>query len=332
MKDYPGTYRKGETWFFRYRGHYCGRLPGRKGSPEFVAAMRAHQARIDAGGTPKPVKRTIGKLIASYRKSELPKRAPRTQRDYERVLAYLEAKIHDQPVTAMERRHVIAMRDAQSSVKFGRDCVAVTSILMEHAIDLGWRASGTNPAKGVKKPKTPDADALHREPWPADMLTAYRDAAPLGTRERLVMELCLGTGQRIADVLAMRWGDIDGDGVKVKQAKTKKRLTVPLTRALTAALDATPRRSVFLLTNQRGTGPWSYRGASQAVRNIRERIGAERWDIHAWRHNAASELKALGCTPDEIGAVTGMSAAMVRHYTATVTQIDAARKAQERRE
>ncbi|MGS4945568.1 tyrosine-type recombinase/integrase [Meridianimarinicoccus sp. RP-17] len=334
MRDYPGTYRKGSTWYFRYRGHYCGKLPGRKGSPEFVAAMRQHQARIDAGHTPKPQKRTIRKLITSYRKAELPKRAPRTQKDYLRVLEYLEAKAGDQPVTAVERRHVIAMRDAQSSVKFARDCIAVMSVLMEHAIDIGWRASGSNPAKGVKKPKTPDEDALNREPWPADMLTAYRAEAPLGTRERLVMELCIGTGQRIGDVLKMRWSDIEDGAIRVKQNKTKKRLLVPPTRLLTEALAATRRRSVFMLTNHKATGPWSYRGASAAIFKVREKIGAARggMDIHAWRHNAASELWLLGCTVDEIGAITGMSPPMVRHYTATVTQIEAARRAQERRE
>ena len=90
---------------------------------------------------------------------------------------------------------------------------------------------------------------------------------------------------------------------------------------------------MFILTNQAGTGPWSYRGAADAVSKARKAIGAYTagTDIHAWRHNAASELKSVGCSPEEIEAVTGISKAVQARYTATVTQIDLAKKAQEKR-
>lgn len=42
------------------------------------------------------------------------------------------------------------------------------------------------------------------------------------------MELCVGTGQRIGDVLDMRWSDIQDDGMMVRQSKTGKELWLPL--------------------------------------------------------------------------------------------------------
>jgi integrase len=72
---------------------------------------------------------------------------------------------------------------------------------------------------------------------------------------------------------------------------------------------------VFILTNERGTHRWSYRGASQAVRNVREAIKALDYDIHSWRNSAACELLEAGCNDDIIAAVTGQSPAMVQHYT-----------------
>lgn len=98
-------------------------------------------------------------------------------------------------------------------------------VLMKHCVDLGWRE--TNPVRGVPELKTVKKE---REPWPRDLLDVYRAACDLGTRERLVMELCVGTGQRIGDVLGMRWSDIQDGGFVVRQSKTGKELWVPILR------------------------------------------------------------------------------------------------------
>jgi integrase len=145
------------------------------------------------------------------------------------------------------------------------------------------------------------------------------------------MELCVGTGQRIGDVLEMRWSDIQDGSVFVRQNKTKKELWVPILPELQEALDAASRHSVFILTNERGTDRWSYRGASQAVRNVREEIGALDYDICSWRYNAATELLEAGCEDHLIAAVTGQSPAMVQHYTKKVRQKIRAAQAQQMR-
>nr|WP_237400372.1 tyrosine-type recombinase/integrase [Rhodovulum sulfidophilum] len=209
----------------------------------------------------------------------------------------------------IERRHFISLRDANANaVRFTNYCVQVGRVLMEHAIDVGRRAD--NPANGVQQIK---GDTDPREAWPPYLIEAYRATAE--GRALLLFELCLGTGQRIGDVLKMRWSDIEGGGIHVKQGKTRKKLWVPLTASLQATLDAQERRSVFILTNSRATGPWSYRGASQAIRKIREDIGALDFDIHSWRYNAACELVEAGCTDELVAAVTGQSPKMVAHYT-----------------
>ena len=145
------------------------------------------------------------------------------------------------------------------------------------------------------------------------------------------MELCIGTGQRIGDVLEMRWSDIQDSAFVIKQNKTSKELWVPILPELQIALDAASRHSVFILTNERGTNRWSYRGASQAVRNVREAINALDYDIHSWRYNAACELLEAGCNDDLIAAVTGQSPAMVQHYTKKLRQRMRAVQAQKMR-
>lgn len=162
----------------------------------------------------------------------------------------------------MQRQDVIRLRDANADkAYFANYSLRVLRVVMEHCIDLGWRDD--NPVRGVPELKSVKRE---REPWPRELLDAYRSTCAMGTRERLVMELCVGTGQHIGDVLEMRWSDIQGGGFVVRQNKTGKELWVPILPEVDAALEAASCHSVYLLTNEQGTNRWSYRGASAAVR------------------------------------------------------------------
>jgi integrase len=274
------------------------------------------------------VSRNFGALIDDYRKSPRYRNLkPRTGLDYDKHLDFFRQIMGEANPAKMQRKDVIRLRDANADkAYFANYSLRVLRVLMEHCVDLGWR--DTNPARGVPELKTKKKE---REPWPRELLDAYRAACTLGTRERLVMELCVGTGQRIGDVLEMRWSDIQEGGFVVKQNKTGKELWVPILPELQMALDAASRHSVFLLTNERGTNRWSYRGASHAVRGVREGIGALNYDIHSWRYNAACELVEAGCGDDLVAAVTGQSPAMVMHYTKKVRQKVRAIQAQQKR-
>jgi len=118
----------------------------------------------------------------------------------------------------------------------------------------------------------------------------------------------------------MRWSNIEHGAVWLRQSKTGKELWVPILPELQVALDAASRHSLFILANERGVNQWSYRGASAAVRKVRERIGALSYDNHSWRYNAACELLEAGCSDDLISSVTahsGVSGRSFRRHPAT---------------
>lgn len=293
------------------------------GSPEFWLEY----TRL-LRGAPLPVSGpTFAHLLTSYKASErFTRLAPRTRKDYDKCLAYLHDKIGTKDPKRLRRQHVVQMRDGIPAPRFANYVVSVLKVVLEHAIDMGIRDD--NPAKGVQARRY---EGRQREAWPADLIDAFRATAT--GREALLFEILLGTGQRIGDVLRMRWSDYADGAVRVVQGKTKARLEVPATARLRAALEAQERRSVFILTNERGTGPWSYRGAAQAMLKVRRAIGAEDYDLHALRYSAAAELAAVGCTDEQIAAVTGhQSVAMVRRYAGAARQKARAKEAQERRE
>ncbi len=320
------VYRQRNGIYFQRRGWPSRKFEHVFGTPEFWTEYADILATKE---NPQVVaSRTFTALIKSYRKSPRYRNLkPRTGLDYDKHLDFFASIMGDRSPAQMQRKDVIRLRDSNADkAYFANYSLRVLRVLMEHCVDLGWRDN--NPARGVSELKT---EKTEREPWPRELLDTYRATCALGTRERLVMELCVGTGQRIGDVLNMRWSHIENGAFFVKQSKTKKELWVPILPELQAALDAASRHSVFILTNERGTNCWSYRGASAAVRRVRERIGALAYDIHSWRYNAACELLEAGCGDDLIAAVTGQSPAMVQHYTRKVRQRLRAVQAQQMR-
>ena len=312
--------------YFQRRGWPTRKIQNEFGTPEFWAEYADILA--DKGQAPRVLTRSFAALIKSYRASPRYRNLkPRTGKDYDKYLDFFQEIMGDRNPAHLQRKDVIRLRDTNAEkVYFANYSLRVLRVLMEHCVDLGWRE--TNPARGVSELKTSRSE---REPWPSDLLVLFRTECPLGTRERLVMELCIGTGQRIGDVLEMRWSDIRDGAVFVRQSKTSKELWVPILPELQAALAKASRHSVYILTNERGSNKWSYRGASAAVRKVRERIGATAYDIHSWRYNAACELLEAGCADDLIAAVTGQSPAMVQHYTRKVRQRVRAIEAQRKR-
>ena len=276
------------------------------------------------GREPAPRKRNFVALIASYKRSHrFSKLAPRTRRDYDKCLLFFDGKIGKLDPAKMQRRHVIQMQmDNADTVRWANYLVQVVRVVFEHAIDLGWIER--NPAKGVSMLKS---KAPPRKPWPVHLIEAYRQKAE--GRALLIFELCLGTGQRIGDVSKMRWADIEGEGINVRQGKTGRDLWIPFTPQLTSELARTPRHGLYIVS-QPDSQPVSYRAAAFAVMKVRKEIGAEEYDIHALRHTTASELAALGLSDELIMAVTGhTSRASVVRYAGAARQRARAQVAQD---
>lgn len=317
------VYDKKGVLYFQRRGQKTTRMQHKPGTKEFALE---YAALLNGAQPVSPTGKTFSALIASYiRSPRYRKLAPRTGRDYDKVLDWAKAKLGPLPVANMQRKDVIRARDANAeTVRFANYIVQVLRILMEHAIDLGWRQD--NPAKGVSLIK---ADTAPREAWPIDKIAAFRSAAD--GRALLIFELCLGTGQRIGDVLKMRWSDIEGDGIKVTQGKTGAALWVPFTPQLREVLASTQKLGVTICAWGRGK-PTSYRGAADMVMTVRRQIGAEAYDLHGLRYSAAAELAALGCSDELIMAVTGhATSAMVKKYAGPARQVARAKEAQGKR-
>jgi integrase len=326
LRDLPylscKTVKGREYWYFR-RGDVYARLPDISDASFLTAYNDAKRGRA-----PVPADKAFTALIASYKRSDrFDRLGQRTKSDYNKVMAFLITAIGTKDPRRYKRRHVIEMRDSQMHrMRFANYAVAVMSILMEHAIDLGWRKD--NPAKGVHKLKDRNKPDAHT-PWSDEARAAFE--ANAGPRARLIYELCIGTGQRIGDVLAMKWDDVSGGDIRVVQNKTKAALWIPMTGRLAAYLATVPRDGVYIAAKNLRE-PLSYPNARHAMAAARKGTVAAGMTIHALRYTAAIELAEAGCTEEEISSITGhKSLQMIEKYTRGSLQRQRAKSAQDKR-
>lgn len=334
----PYIYRRKRDGVLLFKRRIAGRLMEVRLETQFPEGapipFALHQERERLLSDPMPVApgQTFAAVIRHYEASHRYQGLkPRTRQDYDKRTAYFKDKFGGLDPRHIERRHVIAWRDAWAKKDGPHEAnyrLRVMRLLLEHSVDMGLLKAGANPAKGVQEVQY---DKREREPWPDTLVAAFRVRYDYGTRERTIFELCLGTGQRISDVLKMGWPDLDEGGINLSQGKTGKRLWVPLTAHLRAALDALPRTDLAFLPKAKGAGRLSYRMAAQAMRDARGEIGAEDYDTHGLRYTAAVELLKAGCSDELIASVTGQSIRMVEHYTRHVRQRMRATEAQKKR-
>lgn len=310
--------------YVRIRGVYS-RITAAEGTPEFD-----QQYWEILRGKPKISRTSWSALIASYRLSNRwTNLAVRTRSDYERVLIYIQEKNGSKDVTRLRRSDVIAAQNINSHrVRFANYVPQVMSILCEHARDLGWLSE--NPAKGVRKIKTPDEKLQPHLPWSDEAVQHFRSEST--GIPRLIFELGVGSVQRPGDLIGFRWSDYDGDYLLLRQNKTGVRLKLPCTHALRTALNAvTEKKGLTILTDLTGR-PLTYRRMAEIMREERSRLGLLAHDLHALRYRGVMELAWAGCTDEEIAAYSGHSSTeMIRKYAGEARQITRALQAREKR-
>lgn len=318
------TRRRGKDyWYFR-KGKKLVRLPDDPDSEEFDREYWA----IRSGQHKATVKTSFEALITSYYQTPRFKGLKAsTKAEYRRTLELLRDKNGTKDFTKLRRKDVMAARDKYADQwRKANAMVEQISILARHAIDLEWITS--NPAQGIEKLKGGSYEA-----WPERKLASYeRYCEQRGlTIERAIYELCIGTGQRIGDVVAMEWAHFRGGYMEVVQEKTGARLSIFCPERLQIFLNGLPKNGNHILAKNE-TQHISKRRAQSLVAEVRKQIEAEDFVIHGWRYTAAKELAEAGCSDTEIQSVTGhKSLEMVKKYRQQALKKQLSKTAQMRR-
>jgi integrase len=290
------------------RVHYYHRatklpLPGKPGSPEFVAAYAAAEKlmRDRLAGTFNGLVRDY--ILSPEFETNLKES---TRREYKRMLGKAEAKFGNMPVAALDdprvRQDFMNWRATIARTSGNREAdnrLSVISAMLTWARENGKVLA--NHLAGFRRLHHVDRSELV---WLPEHIAAFMAVAPVELQRALI--LALHTGQRQSDLLNLTWNNYDGALISLRQGKTGRKVELPCTRALKTMLDGIDRTSTLILTTKTGR-QWQARYFKRAWAETSTDAGIVDLHFHDLRGTAVTMLAEAGCTTPQIAAITGHS-------------------------
>lgn len=287
---------------FRKKGLPTVYLPGVPGSLEFAAAYEAAAsgAKPLAIGQGRTKPGTINALaVAAFESADWSALAESTQRNYRGVMERLRRDHGDKTVRSLTPEIVLRLRDRIPGQAARNNFIKALRWFLAFAVARGWRQD--NPASAVVKIKY-RTEGYHT--WTEAEVAAFEKRWPVGTKQRLAMDLLLYTGQRSKDVRLMGRQSLTGDGIRVRQSKTGAELTIPLHPRLAASLATVPGDQMLFLPTQYGPA-YTATGFYNWIKAACREAGVAECSPHGLRKCIATRMADAGCTHSEIMAVTG---------------------------
>ncbi|WP_083484487.1 tyrosine-type recombinase/integrase [Loktanella sp. 3ANDIMAR09] len=296
------------------------RPKGRKGIAlpdlpmDHPAFLRAY---AEAAGGDMPLAAThltgsLGAGVLAYQSSDIFRALSPTTRDQRRrTLDKLRRAYGDLRLSGLRSRHIrkdIAQFDpnpANSRLKVWR------------ALGRYWLDAGLldmDPARDVRPKAVPKTDG--HAAWSRDDLDTFRAHWPIGTPQRLAMELIYQTCAAIGDACKIGKGHVSHDGwITYRRSKSQTMACSPaLSRSpewfegrpdlLQACIDRAPRALTYLATT--GNRPRSPKAATGWFADACRKAGLDDGKTaHGLRKLRAAMMREMGATKDQRMAVLG---------------------------
>ncbi|GAB2503510.1 tyrosine recombinase XerC [Lysobacter humi (ex Lee et al. 2017)] len=153
-----------------------------------------------------------------------------------------------------------------------------------------------NPAAGVRAPKAPRKLPQVLDPDEAKQLVETASDAPLGLRDRALLELFYSSGLRLSELCGLRWAQLDlDDGLVTVHGKGRRERVVPVGTHARAALAAWRASTGAKVDDPvfpgRGGAPITPRAVQLRVRQLAARQGLFKpVHPHMLRHSFASHI------------------------------------------
>ncbi|HWJ88544.1 MAG TPA: tyrosine-type recombinase/integrase [Pelagibacterium sp.] len=272
-------------------------------------------------------------LVYAYRQSQAYlKLKPSTLRGYDWAIGEIEAEFCDLPIRAIGQRGArstfLEWRDGLAETPRKADLLlAVLARILSFAFDR--EMIDRNPLERVDKIS---AGTRRDKLWTdADVEAFKANASPA---LQLAIELARWTGQRQGDLLTLPWSAYDGTHITLRQGKTGKQVRIRVAAQLKAALDATKRVAVTILSTERGSRSWTGDGFRASWGKACTRAKIEGLTFHDLRGTFVSLAYRNGASIKEISEITGHSekdaeGIIRKHYLAgdaAIIKLDAGNK------
>jgi integrase len=304
------TSRHGKkVWYFRRWDGPRIRLRGDYGSSEFMACYDLALRGEDAPAPHRSSKGTLRWLVDAYRASRAWRDlAAGTKIQREGILRALPM---DAPVLSVTRKAVVAGMERRPSP----DAANVFLYTLRHLFEWAVYAEHVkaDPTLGIKKINR-KSEGFHV--WTDEEIERFEVKFPVGTRERLALDLLLYTGIRRADAIRVGRPHVRDGVLRFRTSKGNVEVDIPILAPLARSIEATRTGDLTFICTAKGL-PMGANVFTVWFRNSAKAAGCP-GSAHGLRKSSATRMAQAGGTTGQLKAAYGWKTnAMPEHYTQT---------------
>lgn len=291
------------VWYVRIDKGPRIRIRAEFGTAEFDIEYQAAVAGKPVSRKGGPAIGTLAWLLERYRETgDWTRLSAATRRQRDNIFAHvLEASGHH-PFSRITEQTIVAGRDRRSSTPAqARNFLDAMRGLFK------WAAKAkhvrVNPAAAVENPPRARGDGFI--PWTEEHVAAYEARWPIGTRQRVWLDILLYTGLRRGDAVRLGRQHVREGIATLKTEKSQNRITVtlPILPVLAATLEAGPCGDLTYIAGEGGK-PLTKESFGNLFRAAAREAGVP-GSAHGVRKIAATRAANAGATVAQLEAIFG---------------------------
>jgi integrase len=295
-------------WYVRKPGGRRVRLRAQYGSPEFEVE---YQAAIAGTSKPSAVRSnepygSLAWLWDRYREtSGWTSLKHTTRRQRENIMAHVMVKSGSEQCAAIQPSDLLAGRDARAKTPSQAKGFLVCMRAMYRWAVVAGHVKG-DPTIGIKN--LPKAKTNGFPVWSEDDVDRYQARWPLGTKERIWLDVLLYTGLRRGDAVTIGRQHVRSGIATLRTEKSQGTITVtlPILPVLAATLAAGPCADLAFICGATGK-PLAKESFGNLFRDACNKAGVPGKSAHGLRKAGATRAADNGATVTELEAIFGWS-------------------------
>jgi integrase len=305
------------VWYVRAGGSSRGprlRLHAEYGTAKFWEEYQAALASKPVKSEP-PHAGTLAWLLERYRETTAwTYLSPATRRQRENIFTQILEMAGKQPFAKITTSVIMAGRDRRANTPVqARKFLDAMRGLFRWAARAGLIKA--DPTFGVENLRIPKTDGF--TVWSEDDIAAYEARWPVGTRQRVWLDVLIYTGLRRGDAVRLGRQHVRNGIATVKTEKSGYRVEVslPILPVLAKTLEAGPCGDLTFIAGENGH-PFAKESFGNLFRKACNAAGLRRRSAHGLRKAAATRAANAGATVAELEAIFGWSGgSMAALYT-----------------
>ena len=310
------TQHRKTVWYVRIGKGPRIRIRSTFGTPEFGTEYQAAIAGLPARQALKDSRISLGSLawlVERYRETNAwTGLSLATRRQRENILKHVLESAGRQPLTKITKAVIVAGRDRRSDTPFqARHFLDAMRGLFRWAVNAKLVAS--DPTLGVDNLPRPKTEGF--KVWTDDDVAAYEKRWPIGTRQRVWLDVLIYTGLRRGDAVRFGRQHVRNGIGTIKTEKNDTVVTLPILPVLSKTLEAGPCGDLTFIAGENGR-PLTKESFGNLFRKACREAGLRQRSAHGLRKAAATRAANAGATEAQLEAIFGWhGGAMASLYT-----------------